>query len=76
MKPVSFPEQNKVYTAPLNWNAERDGPCGDLPVRQENGAVTSCYEIDEEDISHIMCGAKLYFTIYTDVQPVVSWEIR
>jgi hypothetical protein len=73
MKSVSFPEQNKVYTAPKNWDGP---PCGDLPVRQENGAITSCYEFDDDDIADIRIGRKLYFTIYTDVQPVVSWEIR
>lgn len=76
MKSIPFPEQNKIYTAPKNWDAEKDGPCGDLPVLQENGSITSCYEFDDDDIADIRIGRKLYFTIYTDVQPVVSWQIR
>lgn len=77
MKPVPFPEQNRVYVAPKNWDEATMGVCRDLPVRQENGAITSCYELDDEDLFLIQSyGAKLYFTIWTDVQPVVGWEIR
>lgn len=76
MKPIPFPEQNRIYVAPKNWDAATMGECRDLPVRQENGAITSCYELDLADIAALECGAKLYFTIYTDVQPVVGWGIR
>lgn len=76
MKPVPFPEQNRVYVAPINWNEATMGECRDLPVRQENGAITSCFELDSDDKALLSRGAKLYFTIYTDVQPVIGWEIR
>lgn len=76
MKPVSFPGQTKIYTAPENWDAATMGECRDLPVRQVGGKITSCYELDDLEIHKLYGGAKLYFTIYVEVQPVVSWEIK
>lgn len=76
MKPIQFQGMNRVYTAPKNWDAETMGECRDLPVRQEPGAITSCYELDEEDIVKLIAGKKLYFTIHTEFQPVVGWEIK
>jgi hypothetical protein len=67
---------NKVYTAPKNWDAATMGKCIDLPVREENGAITSCYELDSDDLYRLGAGGKLYFTVYAPVQPVVSWEIK
>ena len=77
MRPVMFPEMNKIYGPPANWDEATMGVCLDLPVKEQPGKITSCYELDMVDIANIECdGAKLYFTIYTDKQPVVSWEIR
>lgn len=76
MKPIPFEGMNKVYVAPANWDAATMGECRDLPVRQEPGAITSCYEFDDDDIADIRIGRKLYFTIYQNHQPVVGWEIK
>lgn len=76
MKPVPFEGQNRVYVAPLNWNEATMGECCDLPVRQEPGSITSCYELSQSDIEKIENGANLYFTIFQDRQPVVGWEIK
>ena len=76
MKPIPFEGMNRVYTAPANWDEATMGRCGDLPVRQEPGAITSCYELDSDDLYRLAAGEKLYFTIYQNHQPVVGWEIK
>lgn len=76
MKPVPFEGMNRIYTPPKNWDVATMGVCRDLPVREENGGITSCYEFDSDDWRCIKRGARLYFTIYTPVQPVVSWQIK
>lgn len=76
MKPIPFPEMNRLYKAPLGWDAEKDGECRDLPVRQENGEITSCFEVSPTDAWNLANGKKLYLTIAADVQPVIGWEIR
>lgn len=76
MKPVEFEGMNKVYIAPPDWDEATMGVCRDLPVLEEQGAITSCYELDSDDIYRLGAGAKLYFTIYAPRQPVVGWDIR
>lgn len=76
MKPVEFPGMNKIYVAPNGWDEATMGKCGDLPVRQEPGAITSCYELNSDDLYRLSSGGKLYFTIYQNQQPVVGWEIK
>ncbi len=76
MKPIRFDGMNKIYTAPEGWDEATMGVCRDLPVLEELGAITSCYELSHYDIVKIMDSAKLYFTIFTPRQPVVSWDIR
>jgi hypothetical protein len=76
MKPIPFPEMNKVYTAPKGWDKKTMGECVDLPVRQDNGEITSCFEMSPTDAWNLANGKKLYLTISADVQPVIGWEIK
>lgn len=76
MKPIPFEGMNKIYLAPEGWDAEKMGECRPLPVRQEQGSITSCYELSGADLAKLAHGANLYFTIYQNQQPVVGWEIR
>lgn len=76
MKPIEFEGVNKIYVAPDDWDTDSNGPCGDLPVMQENGTITSCYELSSDDIDRLIHGGKLWFTIYQNTQPVVGWDIR
>ena len=67
MKPIPFNGQNVVY-------AENQKEYEPLPAhRSEDGVVTSCWELDDEDIAHIIKERKLFvqqMTFNSPLQPI------
>lgn len=59
MNPVRFPGYNINYGAPRNWNPERDGPCGVLPVLEEGRNHISVWKPNDEERAKIAAGANI-----------------
>ena len=65
MKPVGVPEQNTVYPA--------DQFRGERPAYRSEGtesAVTSCWEISDEDLAEIIATRRIYVTQLTFRHPL------
>ncbi len=79
MLPVSFPEQNKVYTKPADMTDEQ---CSDLSVWQgdvmidEYGntapAIISCWKLSKEDLEEIAKTGVIWLSITGNGMPPVS----
>lgn len=54
MRPVRVKGQNANFAKPTEWDDERDGPCGSLPVRLEKVGFyvehNSAWKPDEEEL--------------------------
>lgn len=64
MRPIEFEEQNCIYA--------KDQP-EYLPLpahRTEDGQVTSCWELDEDEIQQIIRDKKIYLTLLTFGDPL------
>lgn len=77
MNCIRFPGVNVNYGAPIDWNEERDGPCGVLPVLRgiepETGLLTctSVWELTPEERLAVAAGANIALNV-VGVQPPVS----
>lgn len=72
MRPINFPGANINFTAPRNWNDEKDGVCGDLPVcvNKEHGQFTSVWEPSAEERERIAKGENIALTCVGVQTPV------
>ncbi len=65
---------NAAPGAPKDWNPERDGDCGALPIRvtfHPDGTVNYCesaWEPTPRELEHLMAGGQL-------VLRVVGWQV-
>lgn len=62
--------------APADWNKAESGPCGGLPIRDEDttagrGMVSAWFPTPEE-IERIKEGAPIYLTVLGTVHPPVA----
>lgn len=77
MKPVAFKGANKVYTSPKNWEEEKDGKCGDLPVfegtdSRGHNVIVSAWQPSEKDLKRLNEGKPLFLQIVGIAQPPVA----
>ena len=68
MKPVNFPEHNKVFTKPEGWFDEE---CQPLPVFQNDEQIISCWEVTNEDIEKMKKTKRIWLSIHGNAQPPV-----
>lgn len=65
--------------APSDWDKATQGPCGGLPIRDEQtGAgqgMTSAWFPTPEEIERIASGAPVYLTVLGTVHPPVSMGV-
>jgi len=79
MLPVTFEQQNKIYTKPEGWTDEQ---CSDLSVWQgqtpidDHGnmspSIISCWKLSKEDIEEIKRTGVIWLCISSDGMPPVS----
>lgn len=65
--------------APKDWDREKDGHCGTLPVRAERTTagigMTSAWFPDADEIARIVAGAPIYLTVLGVVHPPVEMAV-
>lgn len=78
MKPAMFREMTSVLGAPNDWDAEKHGECGGLPIAFDpsSGAMTSCWVLEPEDIAALAAGGRVYLTVFANRHPVVAMAVK
>jgi hypothetical protein len=69
MKPIDFPEKNKIYTKPETMTDEE---CGSLHVFENEQLKISCWEFTPEEFLHAIFFRKIWLSVYMNVQPPVG----
>lgn len=69
MKPKNF-EGAVPFNKPKNWDDERDGVCGALPVFVEGPRHISWWTLSDEERKAIVNGADVWLTCYGSQPPV------
>lgn len=77
MLPIDRPDATRRLGAPVNWEAEKDGPCGvlaiaDIPYESGANAMESLWQPEPEEIAAIAAGQPVILTIVGRFHPVVS----
>ena len=69
----------RILNAPKNWNKERDGICGTLPIRDEETTagitMVSAWYPTPEEMGRILAGAPIYLYVVGKVHPPVSMSV-
>lgn len=64
---------------PLDWDDEKYGPCGSLPIRdgKYNGvpAMTSAWKLTPAEIEALANGAELHLMVVGEVHPPVAMYV-
>jgi hypothetical protein len=69
MKPIDFPEKNKIYTKPETMTDEE---CGSLHVFENEQLKISCWEFTPDEFLHAIFFRKIWLSVYMNVQPPVG----
>ena len=69
MNPIRLPG-DRLLGKPKNWNEERDGKCGQLPVLIDNGCFISVWKPTDEERLRIATGANIALSIVGGQPPV------
>lgn len=77
MKPVDIRGRTRAMGAPLNWDYEKDGDCGVLPIRDgvdehDLTIMTSAWMPCQEELNALANGLPILLTIHGRSHPVVS----
>lgn len=79
MRSLRMKQPSMRVGAPLDWNEERDGPCGALDVQVFNDplpCMMSAWRPNKEELALLNAGKPLLFFVYGNVHPVVSLEVQ
>lgn len=76
MLAARIPGATRCLGAPANWNEEKDGLCGVLPILDTiidgHNVMVSAWEPTPEELVALAAGGKVYLHIYGTVHPVVA----
>lgn len=65
--------------APRDWDKAKDGPCGGLPIRDEQTTagpgMTSAWQPTPEELARLNAGASIHLTVLGRVHPPVSMSV-
>ena len=72
MIPAPLAQATRVFKAPADWDAEKNGPCGDLQIVDINGFMVSAWRPTREELVALTKGKPVLLAIAGSVHPVVS----
>lgn len=75
MKTLALTDVTRRFTAPANWNADRDGPCRTLEICDHEGFMISAWAPSTEERARIAAGAPLFLHIQGYTHPVVAMAV-
>lgn len=73
MKPINFKESTKNLNAPKNWNVEKDGPCGVLPVYNEGQESISLWKLTWKERFQIFFRGKIWLGVVSGKSQPPVW---
>jgi hypothetical protein len=73
-----FREMTHVLGAPPDWDADAHGECLGLPIAFDASGptITSCWELDAEDLTALADGGRVYITVWGTTQPPIGLTVR
>lgn len=77
MNPIEHPSATRALGAPRNWDQERDGACGVLPIadivdEQRHAVMESFWKPEPAELAALNTGSAVILQVYGIVHPVVS----
>lgn len=76
MKPVDFNEKTVDLGAPRDWDAEKHGPCGSLPVFRDEKQFISCWRPTWRERFSLLFGRPLWLFVVAAGHPPVHLTIE
>lgn len=75
MKALALTDVTRRFTAPANWNTDRDGPCRTLEICDHEGFMISAWAPTDAERARITAGAPLFLHIKGYTHPVVAMAV-
>lgn len=75
MKSIALTDVTRRFTAPDNWNVDRDGPCRTLEICDHEGFMISAWAPTDAERQKIAQGAPLFLHIQGYTHPVVAMAV-
>lgn len=72
MMPGEIRFATRALGAPADWDAEKQGECMTLPIRDRDGTMQSAWYPSEEEIAALILGKPVILTIWGSAHPPVS----
>jgi hypothetical protein len=72
MNPIKHPSATHCFKAPIDWDAEKNGPCDDLWITRVADVLLSVWRPTDEERAAIAAGADLGLWVYGSSHPAVS----
>ncbi len=76
MKPTITREATHNFQSPANWDAEKNGPCGDLLARMETGngmvEIFSTWKPSHQELLHLQAGGVVEIGLCVLNQPAMQ----
>ena len=80
MRPGRIDGATHNFGAPKNWDPDRDGYCGVLPVRMESDGsnlwMVSSWEPTKEELQLLLAGGTVHLRLSAPAHPVVSLSVN
>lgn len=72
MIPTKFKEANKCLKAPLTWDAEKHGPCGDLWTYNDGNQSISLWKLSWKERFQVLFNGNIWLGVaFGNTQPPV-----
>ena len=79
MHAIEISNATRNLGKPIDWDDERDGPCGSLAIRDTrlNGApcMLSAWQPSPEELAALNAGAKIYLHVIGGIHPPVAISV-
>lgn len=72
MTPINFEQSTRTLGAPLDWDEERNGPCGGLPVWDDGERLVSCWRPTWRERLVILFGGPVWLSVFARGHPPVA----
>lgn len=76
MQPGEIRFATRTLGAPEGWDAEKNGECATLPIRDRNGTMQSAWYPSIEEIAMMIAGRPVILTVWGSAHPPVSLHVE
>jgi len=76
MEPTRIKNANRIYTAPTNWDVQKDGECLDLHARVISEGIESAWKPSAAELAELNAGGVVVLRVYSVSQPPVMMYVE